>query len=438
MADCAGDTSPTLLRRAGERSSNRAATLALLGLVKSRVAVRCSEKEQMREVARAVLATTRARVAARCLAQTVLANVASTVAAKVAAAGDELRELDIARQELGSLRAELEDARDQLSQRDKQLSDLSEHLAELEALHDRFKDEVQREMEKQRAEYETICGREVEARKAAEVAKENAEAHAFGLQERARAEANYELRAPRELADSNGLCQGLQGRLGDGAQQLERAQAAYQEAVEEISELSAKLYELEYINRDLQEKAERRQRQAEEAESTAQALRSQLEALQSQSSADTSGAKAQAAEEVRSLKEDMQLLMKTHQEQRQKSAQDQLDQVVYLRNKCEEKDRQILELLSERSVPKSPSKKVQELFDIEEGVGKGLALVDSPHPRSIVCFTNGDKLLKGFTRVLHWSSAARAFFFGYFCIMHIFIVVVLHNAAAAPILQLPG
>lgn len=386
------------------------------------------------------------------------------------------------RQEAADMEQEMIKAQEMWKERiglaEKRASDLLAQLQTAEAQHNSFKDEVRREMEKQRAKYETICRREAEARKAAEVGKEKAEAHASSLLERARAEADAEFRARRELADGETLRQELQDRLSEQAQQLERAQAAYGDAAAEIGVLSAKLYELEfgqsvdrhtedalrtelaYVKDKLRE-AERRvdevsclrdyaQKQAEDSRAASETMKSELEVLRSESS--TTRAAAQAAEELRSLQENMDFLVKRHQETLKEVALQHKDQVDYLRKKCDEKDRRVEELTSERNTLRletrerqaspsmSPSQK--ESLDIEEGGGKGpktITLVGGANSSSwTVCISDGDHVLKRFSRVLHASSAARTLFFGYVCILHIWILVVLHKAAAAHALQGPS
>mmetsp|Transcript_109396 Transcript_109396/g.304366 ORF Transcript_109396/g.304366 Transcript_109396/m.304366 type:complete len:452 (+) Transcript_109396:1-1356(+) len=299
---------------------------------------------------------------------------------------------------------------------------------------------------------------------------------------RAAAEVEAQLRRAVEEGDRQRLQ--LEERANDLTSQLDTSQAAYTEAVREVSSMAARLDELEFathakagtddlvqdelsaarerqteLERQLKEAAWMRDyalQQAEEARAQAQRLREGAAEAQEAAAAaapggsvtrsdDASsaagGAAAASPERLAEVEAALQSLRAEHTEELQRLAVMHRDEVDFLRKKGEEKDRRLETLLCERNAlrletkeprpavvapvkPKAPA----ESLDLEEGLP---ASGDAAASGGSVFVQEGDLLLRRFSRILFMSRTMRGAFYGYLLMLHIWIWVILHHTASS-------
>lgn len=160
----------------------------------------------------------------------------------------------------------------------------------------------------------------------------------------------------------------------------------------------------------------------------------------------------QLQERVQNLHSQLEQLETRHSEDLKKQAQVYRDEAEYLKRKNDEKDRRLEVLICERNAlrlesadrPKDEPRSSasaggrrqrsasEEMLDLEEGSlhagrGEGGGSVASG---ARVCLADGDRLLRHFSRILFMSPMTRRIFYGYVIVLHIWIWIVLHRAAA--------
>eukprot|EP00931_Biecheleriopsis_adriatica_P021256 TRINITY_DN13952_c0_g1_i1.p1 TRINITY_DN13952_c0_g1~~TRINITY_DN13952_c0_g1_i1.p1 ORF type:complete len:787 (-),score=245.84 TRINITY_DN13952_c0_g1_i1:156-2516(-) len=161
----------------------------------------------------------------------------------------------------------------------------------------------------------------------------------------------------------------------------------------------------------------------------------------------------EAKQEVQDLQEQLKLLVEQHQTELQSRAEMSREEINYLKRKNDEKDKRLEILTCERNAlryesgeaqassskpsriaPKAssdPSGK-EQLVDLEEGLAmKNILVQEQGASGAFKAFlADGDLVLRRFSKLLFSSSLTRRFFYGYVLLLHIWIWVVLHRAAA--------
>lgn len=320
-----------------------------------------------------------------------------------------------------------------------------------------------------------------ETRGELEAYKARTEEEMSRLGERLRAAADSELQLRQELQQSEQSRQELQERVVELSGQLEHAQQAYSEAAREVGAMSLRLNELEFTQRDdshsedvlrhelssakerLSEMDDRLKectwmrdhalKQAEEARAKLQSMEeAQAQAQQSQQEAG-SGQEAWAAlqsaqGEVEALQQQLQKFVEQHKTELQEQAEISREEIEYLKRKNDEKDKRLEILTCERNALRyaegteassrpgrvAPKTEASEkpLVDLEDGLSLKEVLSKEPGAGGAVkaCFADGDLVLKRFSKLLFASPTTRRIFYGYVLLLHIWIWVVLHRAAA--------
>ncbi|CAE7217961.1 unnamed protein product [Symbiodinium sp. CCMP2592] len=319
-----------------------------------------------------------------------------------------------------------------------------------------------------------------ETRGELEAYKARTEEEMSRLGERLRAAADGEMQLRQELQQSEQSRLELQERVVELSGQLEHAQQAYSEAAREVGAMSLRLNELEFTQRDdshsedvlrhelssakerLSEMDDRLKectwmrdhalKQAEEARAKLQSMEeAQAQAQQSEEAG--SGQEARAAlhtaqGEVEALQQQLQKFLEQHKTELQEQAEISREEIEYLKRKNDEKDKRLEILTCERNALRyaegaevssrpgrvAPKTETSEkpLVDLEDGLSLKEVLSKEPGAGGAVkaFFADGDIVLKRFSKLLFASPTTRRIFYGYVLLLHIWIWVVLHRAAA--------
>jgi len=156
---------------------------------------------------------------------------------------------------------------------------------------------------------------------------------------------------------------------------------------------------------------------------------------------------AETQQEVLALQEQLQKLGEQHQVELQSQVELSKEEIAYLKRKNDEKDRRLEILTCERNAlrfdsteaqaekpkPSKPTRPAAEspekLVDLEDGLS--LLSQDKGSSGAIKAFfADGDLVLRRFSKLLFASPTTRRLFYGYVLLLHIWIWVVLHRAAA--------
>jgi len=331
-----------------------------------------------------------------------------------------------------------------------------------------------------------------ETRGELEATRAKAEEEQKRLSDRIRLSSDTELQLRRELQMGESSRQELQERVSELSGQLERAQAAYSEAAREVGEMTMRLNELEFgekstssseaLLRDELQAAKERTADLEQrlnectwmrdhALKSADEARAQLQNLEEEarlrafetreaagteaeartapnSPAASAGGKAtveeaaEAQQEVLALQQQLQKLGEQHAVELQSQVEMSKEEIAYLKRKNDEKDRRLEILTCERNAlrfesteaqekpkPAKPSHDGEKLVDLEDGLS--LLSQDQGSSGAIKAFfADGDLVLRRFSKLLFASPTTRRLFYGYVLLLHIWIWVVLHRAAA--------
>ncbi|CAE7240587.1 unnamed protein product, partial [Symbiodinium sp. CCMP2456] len=308
-----------------------------------------------------------------------------------------------------------------------------------------------------------------ETRGELEAYKARTEEEMSRLGERLRAAADSELQLRQELQQSEQSRQELQERAVELSGQLEHAQQAYSEAAREVGAMSLRLNELEFTQRDDSHSEERLSemddrlkectwmrdhalKQAEEARAKLQSLeeaQSQAQHSEEAGSGQEARAALQTAQgEVEALQQQLQKFVEQHKTELQEQAEISREEIEYLKRKNDEKDKRLEILTCERNALRyaegteassrpgrvAPKTEASEkpLVDLEDGLSLKEVLSKEPGAGGAVkaFFADGDLVLKRFSKLLFASPTTRRIFYGYVLLLHIWIWVVLHRAAA--------
>ncbi|CAE7498346.1 unnamed protein product [Symbiodinium natans] len=165
-------------------------------------------------------------------------------------------------------------------------------------------------------------------------------------------------------------------------------------------------------------------------------------------SQETEAATQKAQQEVRGRQQQLQKFVEQHKTELQEQAEISREEIDYLKRKNDEKDKRLEILTCERNAlryesteassrqkgrvaPKSDAPDKQ-LVDLEDGLSLKEVLSKEPGAGGAVkaFFADGDVVLKRFSKLLFASPTTRRIFYGYVLLLHIWIWVVLHRAAA--------
>jgi len=293
--------------------------------------------------------------------------------------------------------------------------------------------------------------------------------------EEVRAAAEIEAQLRRDLAASDNNRLQLDGLVADLTLQLERAQAAYSEAVQEVSVMASRLDEVEAgsqsrtdsdqlvrvelsvakerqaeLEKQLGKVTEMRDhalQQVDEARAHLQKLRDDNQRLEAERVASESlQASADSAKPVDAAVEEQRLALEKleaeHAEDIREMQRAHKDEVDFLRRKGEEKDRRLEVLTCERNALRLEStddgKKTRSnkkaattgARDLEGGLELSVA-ADVGGGSWRTCPREADHVLGRFSRVLFYSRITRGVFYGYLLFLHVWMWVVLHHTAAA-------
>lgn len=152
--------------------------------------------------------------------------------------------------------------------------------------------------------------------------------------------------------------------------------------------------------------------------------------------------------EVEALQQQLQKFVEQHKTELQEQAEISREEIEYLKRKNDEKDKRLEILTCERNALRyaegteassrpgrvAPKTEASEkpLVDLEDGLSLKEVLSKEPGAGGAVkaCFADGDLVLKRFSKLLFASPTTRRIFYGYVLLLHIWIWVVLHRAAA--------
>eukprot|EP00929_Paragymnodinium_shiwhaense_P084971 TRINITY_DN4546_c0_g1_i16.p1 TRINITY_DN4546_c0_g1~~TRINITY_DN4546_c0_g1_i16.p1 ORF type:complete len:672 (-),score=215.63 TRINITY_DN4546_c0_g1_i16:23-2038(-) len=303
------------------------------------------------------------------------------------------------------------------------------------------------------------------------------------------ASSEVEAQLRRELTEADKVRAQLDERVAELALQLERAQAAYAEAAQEIGAMSSRFHELEWgsqakssseevLRRELADLKDRHAdtekrlnevtwmrdyalQQAEEARAETNRLRKEAEKHEEAGGAATASPNGgEGATQLKSGPDDNSLqatvkeLEAKHAEDLQRTSAMHRDELEYLKKKLDEKDKKLEVLTCERNAfrlecadrPKPAAEAGQakgsqkkdatalaELPDLEEGLElrSKVGPSDDWKTNAAHCLNDSDVLLRRFTRLLYISTPMRSVFYGYLFVLHIWLWIVLHHTAAS-------
>ncbi|CAE7876616.1 unnamed protein product [Symbiodinium microadriaticum] len=152
--------------------------------------------------------------------------------------------------------------------------------------------------------------------------------------------------------------------------------------------------------------------------------------------------------EVEALQQQLQKFVEQHKTELQEQAEISREEIEYLKRKNDEKDKRLEILTCERNALRyaegteassrpgrvAPKTEASEkpLVDLEDGLSLKEVLSKEPGAGGAVkaFFADGDLVLKRFSKLLFASPTTRRIFYGYVLLLHIWIWVVLHRAAA--------
>lgn len=323
-----------------------------------------------------------------------------------------------------------------------------------------------------------------------ELARVRAENHRRLEELGAAAEVEAQLR--RELASMDHTRLQLEDQTGDLALQLERAQTAYSEAVQEVGTMASRLDALEWgsqaktdseelvrgelsIAKERQAELERQLnevtwmrdyslQQVEEARAQVHRQREEAQRLEAERAAkETARAETLAVgDEVglavsstgNSTAVDPQVialesLRKEHSEELRRVAAAHREEMEFLRKRGDEKDRRLEVLICDRNALRLEAAEQSggSRGSGSRGLGKDCSNADLEEGLDLrsseagakggcragvdSCTRDGDVVLRRFSRVLFVSRTMRGVFFGYLVLLHFWIWVILHHTASS-------
>eukprot|EP00439_Symbiodinium_sp_Y106_P083046 s803_g22.t2 len=313
-----------------------------------------------------------------------------------------------------------------------------------------------------------------ETRGELEAYKARTEEEMSRLGERLRAAADGELQLRQELQQSEQSRLELQERVVELSGQLEHAQQAYSEAAREVGAMSLRLNEHLGRLHPCTWMRDHALKQAEEARAKLQSMEeAQAQAQQSEEASRILAAspsdclflrkhEARAALHTaqgealhgrvgvilalvwrgfRFRQQQLQKFVEQHKTELQEQAEISREEIEYLKRKndiltCERNALRYAEgaEVSSRPGRVAPKTEASEkpLVDLEDGLSLKEVLSKEPGAGGAVkaFFADGDLVLKRFSKLLFASPTTRRIFYGYVLLLHIWIWVVLHRAAA--------